>query len=226
MSIKENLEKVNEKLKNAIQKVQLVVVTKTHSIDTLQEAYEVGLRHFGENKVQELLPKYQALPKDICWHLVGHLQTNKVKYIAPFVHLIHSVDSYKLLQEINKQALRNQRVIDCLLQIYIAQEETKFGLSFQEAQAILQSPDLAKLQNIRIVGLMGMATFTSDTEQIRQEFLSLKTFFEQMQTVVNQPNVFLKELSMGMSQDFEIAIACGSTMVRIGSAILGNRSYA
>jgi pyridoxal phosphate enzyme (YggS family) len=203
---------------------QLVAVSKTKPVSDLEEAYQAGCRHFGENKVQEMVEKYEAMPKDICWHLIGHLQTNKVKYIASFVHLIHSVDSLKLLQEINKQAAKHQRVIDCLLQIYIAQEETKFGLSFEEAVAILESEELNNLKHIKIVGLMGMASFTDDTKQIRKEFASLKKFYDQCKSNYSSPQIEIKHLSMGMSGDYTIAIQEGSTIIRVGSSLFGSRN--
>jgi pyridoxal phosphate enzyme (YggS family) len=204
-------------------KARLIAVSKTHPVETLRLAYEAGCRVFGENKVQELVPKYEALPKDIEWHLIGSLQSNKVKYIAPFVKLIHSVDSYKLLEVIDKEAQKNNRVIDCLLQIYIAQEETKHGLAYQEAEEILISPTLPTLQNIRIVGFMGMATFTEDEAQIRQEFHNLAQFSKNMQAKITLPNVHLTEISMGMSNDYTIAVEEGSTLIRVGSAIFGAR---
>ncbi len=198
--------------------VTLVAVSKTKPNALLMEAYEAGQRHFGENYVQELVDKQSALPTDINWHFIGHLQSNKVKYIAPFVHLIHGVDSFSLLKEINKQAQKNNRVIDCLLQIYIAQEETKFGLDFNEAEAILHSEELKQLKHIAIKGFMAMASNTDDEEQIKREFSSLKTFSNQYSQ--------LSILSFGMSSDYQLAIACGSTMVRVGSSIFGERSYA
>ena len=203
---------------------KLIAVSKTYPTETIQEAYKLGLKVFGENKVQELVPKYESLPKDIEWHLIGHLQSNKVKYIAPFVHLIHSVDSLKLLTEINKQGEKNNRIISCLLQIFIASEETKFGLSFEEARILIQSPELDRFKNIRIAGLMGMASNTEDINRIRNEFKSLKTFFDECQSI-KKSNVEMKELSMGMSSDYKIAIEEGSTMVRVGSAIFGKRDY-
>jgi PLP dependent protein len=198
--------------------VTLVVVTKTQQAEKIMEVYDAGYKIFGENKVQELLEKYETLPKDIQWHLIGHLQTNKVKYIAPFVHLIHSVDSLKLLQEIDKQALRNNRGIDCLLQIHIAQEETKFGFDFNEAEQIINAN---QLKNVSIVGLMGMATNTNNEEQIKSEFHSLKSFFDKLKSQTQNP--LFQILSMGMSSDYKIAIKEGSTMVRIGSSIFGAR---
>ncbi len=221
MSIAENLQKIKSSLPS---NVTLIVVTKTHPIEKLMEVYTTNHKIFGENKVQELCDKYEQMPKDIDWHLIGHLQSNKVKYIAPFVKLIHSVDSLKLLQEINKQALKNNRIIDCLLQIYIANEETKFGFSFEEAEAIIHSEELKQLKNIKIVGLMGMATNTGNIQQIRTEFRSLKVFFEQ-QKLVTTNNFQLSILSMGMSSDYVIAIEEGSTMIRVGSLIFGERNY-
>ena len=199
--------------------VTLVAVSKTQPVSAIQEAYDFGQRVFGENKVQELVDKYPLLPKDIKWHLIGHLQTNKVKYIAPFVALIHSVDSLKLLQEINKQALNNERIIDCLLQFHVAQEETKFGLTIEEAKEFLDSIDFALLKNVRIVGIMGMASFTSDSNQVRSEFKSLKNIFNQLKTEYFPTENSFKEISMGMSGDFQLAIEEGSTMVRVGSSI-------
>jgi pyridoxal phosphate enzyme (YggS family) len=202
---------------------KLIAVSKTYPVERIKEAYEAGQRIFGENKVQEMTEKYDLLPKDIQWHLIGHLQSNKVKYVAPFVHLIHSVDSLKLLQEINKQGEKNNRIIPCLLQLHIAEEETKFGLSFTEAEELLNSVELTALKNILISGLMGMATNTDNQEQIRKEFRQLKNFFEQQKKQVLKSNVQLTELSMGMSSDYKIALEEGSTMVRIGSAIFGAR---
>jgi pyridoxal phosphate enzyme (YggS family) len=202
------------------------VVTKTRSIEELQETYAAGAIEFGENRVQEMVEKQAVLPGDILWHQIGHLQTNKVKYIAPFVHLIHSVDSLNLLKEINKQGAKNNRVINCLLQIFIATEESKFGLDFKEAEALLTDDSLAEMQHIRIVGLMGMASFTADEEQIRREFKSLADFFKQLKnnkTGVSTGLVEWTELSMGMSGDYLIAAELGATLVRVGSAIYGPR---
>lgn len=199
--------------------VTLVAVSKTQTVSAIQEAYDFGQRVFGENKVQELADKYTLLPKDIKWHVIGHLQTNKVKYIAPFVTLIHSVDSLKLLQEINKQALNNERIIDCLLQFHIAQEETKFGLSIEETQEFLDSIDFALLKNVRIVGIMGMASFTSDSNQVRGEFKTLKSIYDQLKSDYFSAENSFKEISMGMSGDFQLAIEEGSTIVRVGSSI-------
>lgn len=217
MSISSNLYKIKSSLPPH---VTLVVVTKTHPVEKLMEVYNAGHSVFGENKVQEMVEKYEVLPKDIQWHLIGHLQTNKVKYIAPFVSLIHSVDSLKLLKEINKQALKNNRVIDCLLQVYIADEETKFGLDYSEAEALLQSDELKQLKNIRIVGLMGMATNTDNVEQIASEFQALGTFFKKLKALHPE----LQTLSMGMSSDYKIAIENGSNLIRVGSSVFGARS--
>jgi pyridoxal phosphate enzyme (YggS family) len=221
MSISQNIQDLRTKIPPH---VTLVAVSKTYPSEIVQQAYHAGQRIFGENRVQEMQEKYDQLPKDIEWHLIGHLQTNKVKYIASFVSLIHSVDSLKLLQEIDKQAKKNNRVIDCLLQIYIAKEETKFGLDFAEAEALLTAEEFRLLHHIRITGLMGMATNTDDTGQVRNEFHSLKLFFEKIRgTPFQNPTVNLHHLSMGMTSDHSIAIQEGSTMVRIGSAIFGTR---
>ena len=201
---------------------KLIAVTKTKPVALLQEAYDAGCRRFGENKVQEMADKQPQLPADVAWHLIGHLQTNKVKYIAPFVAMIQSVDSLKLLQEINKQAAKHQRTIDCLLQIYIADEETKFGLSAEEAEALLNAPELDQLPNIRLVGLMGLATNTDKEEQVRQEFRGLKQLYDRLATI-QRPMIQFSELSMGMSGDYLLAVEEGSTMVRVGSAIFGSR---
>jgi len=203
--------------------VQLVAVSKTKSVEEIMPIYDAGHRVFGENKVQEVCEKYDVMPKDIEWHVIGHLQTNKVKYIAPFVALIHAVDSLKLLIEINKQAKKNNRVIPCLLQFHIADEESKFGMTLTEGQALLDSNSYSDMSNIQIVGVMGMATFTDDTEQIRQEFKSLQFIFENLKTTYFSSNNDFKEISMGMSGDYKIAIEEGSTMVRIGSKIFGSR---
>jgi pyridoxal phosphate enzyme (YggS family) len=217
--IKDNLHKIKSSLPK---EVTLIAVTKTHPPEKLMEVYNAGHKIFGENKVQEMCDKYEILPKDIQWHLIGHLQSNKVKYIAPFVSLIHSVDSMKLLQEINKQAVKNNRIIDCLLQIYIADEDTKFGLSFEEAETLISSEDLKQLKNIRITGFMGMASNTDDQAQIRTEFRSLKQFFDKHSSQLTF-NFSLLTISMGMSSDYPIAIEEGSTMIRVGSSIFGSR---
>lgn len=214
----------------------LVAVSKTKPIADIQALYALGQRHFGENYVQELVEKQPQMPEDTCWHFIGHLQSNKVKYIAPFVHLIHGVDSYKLLKEINKQGAKHNRVIDVLLQVHIAQEETKFGLDAQELEEILLHPDLPALCHVCIRGLMGMASFSNDKSQVQEEFKYLKSLFEkasQLPTANPQPPTAtpplptahcpLHILSMGMSGDYELALACGSTMVRIGSLLFGAR---
>ncbi len=216
-------ERLHEILHSLPEHVTLVAVSKTKPASAILEAYNAGQRHFGENKVQEMMDKYPQLPKDIHWHLIGHLQSNKVKYIAPFVSLIHSVDSMKLLQEINKQALKHNRVIDCLLQFHIATEETKFGLDMEEATALLDSEEFRNLHNVRIIGVMGMASFTEDEQQLRKEFGELKTIFDKLKnTWFAQENSF-SVTSMGMSGDYRIAIEEGSTMVRIGSSIFSSR---
>jgi len=213
--------------RNKLQKYdsRLIAVSKTKPNEDLLQAYETGQRDFGENKVQELTRKSEELPKDINWHMIGHLQRNKVKYIAPFIHLIHSVDSPRLAKEVNKQAAKNERTIDCLLQVFIADEETKFGFSEEELMNYLQSEEFKTLENIRVTGLMGMATNTDNINQIRKEFASLKRISERIKSEVNTPQVSMQELSMGMTSDYEIACEEGSTMVRIGSAIFGARNY-
>lgn len=198
---------------------QLVAVSKTRTTEQILEMYQVGQKVFGENRVQELLEKHDKLPSDIQWHLIGHLQSNKVKYIAPFVSMIHSVDSLNLLEEINKQANKNARIIDCLLQFHIAEETTKYGLDIDEASTLLKSDSFAKLENINIVGVMGMATFTDNEKQIAQEFKNLKSIFAQLKNDFFSEKETFKEISMGMSSDFEIALKEGSTMVRVGSLI-------
>jgi hypothetical protein len=203
--------------------ITLVAVSKTKPIEDIIAIYHCGQKIFGENKVQELCSKYELLPKNIEWHLIGHLQTNKVKYIAPFVSLIHAVDSLKLLQEINKEAAKNNRVINSLLQIYIANEDSKFGLEYDEVEALLQGKEFTALQNIKIVGLMGMATNTSDEQIVSKEFMSLADFFKKLKSSESLINHDFKIISMGMSNDYTIAIACGSNMVRIGSSIFGSR---
>ena len=219
MSIAQNLYHIKSQLPAH---VTLVAVSKTKPVSDLMEAYQAGQRCFGENKIQEMTDKWEQMPKDIEWHMIGHVQTNKVKFMAEYVSLIHGVDSLKLLQEINKQALKHNRKIDCLLQIYLANEETKFGLDEKELNELITSKEFKELQNIRIIGLMGMATFTENQNQIKAEFKHLKTIFD---TINNQENLKLETLSMGMSGDYELAIEFGSTMVRIGSSIFGNRNY-
>lgn len=221
MSIKNNIEKFTQTLPAGC---RLIAVSKTQPVDKITEAYAAGQRLFGENKAQELTAKYEALPKDIEWHMIGHLQTNKVKYIAPFVHLIHSVDSLKLLTEIDKQAKKVSRTIRCLLQVHIAREETKFGFSESEVLDMLQSGQFQTLKNVQVCGLMGMATLTDDVAQIRNEFKGLKTLFEKIKAV-QIASVSMEELSMGMSSDYAIAIEEGSTLIRVGTAIFGERNY-
>jgi len=201
----------------------LVAVSKTKPADAIQELYDQGQRIFGENKVQELTWKYEALPKDIEWHAIGHLQTNKVKFIAPFISLIHSVDSLKLIKEIEKQAKKNDRVIEILLQFHIAEEDTKFGLDLSEVREILESDFYKNAQNIQVVGVMGMATFTHDKNQVRNEFRTLKNIFDELKKEFFENENSFKEISMGMSGDYELAIEEGSTMVRIGSLLFGAR---
>jgi pyridoxal phosphate enzyme (YggS family) len=221
MSIQENLQKIKATLPS---EVSLVAVSKTKPNEAILEAYEAGQRIFGENRVQELAAKAEVLPKDIEWHQIGHLQTNKVKYIAPFVAMIHAVDSMKLLVEIDKRAAQNGRIINCLLQLHIAEEESKFGLSFEDVKELLQSEEFKNLQSIRVVGLMGMATFTDDEAQVKQEFTNLKTYFDALSNEIPESQNFqCTTLSMGMSGDYQLAIECGSNMVRVGSAIFGSR---
>jgi pyridoxal phosphate enzyme (YggS family) len=218
MSVSNNILKIKSKLPSH---VTLVAVSKTKPNELINQAYLAGQIDFGENYVQELVDKYHELPKDIRWHFIGHLQTNKVKFIAPFVNLIHGVDSLKLLEEINKQAQKNNRIINCLLQIYIAQEDSKFGLSFDECEELLQSNSYLNLKNISVVGFMAMASNTEDNEQLKKEFLSLKKFHESMVSIQLPLNI----LSFGMSSDYQLAISCGSNMIRIGSSIFGERNY-
>ena len=218
MSIKENLTKIKSSLPKH---VSLVAVSKTKPISDLMEAYDIGQRIFGENKIQEMAGKFTEMPKDIQWHMIGHVQRNKVKYMAEFVNLIHGVDSFKLLNEINKQAKKHNRIIDCLLQIKIAEEDSKFGMSKEEATSLLQSEEFLALENTNIVGLMGMATFTEDMTQVEKEFNYLKSTFKDLKTL----NSKLITISMGMSGDFNLAIDCGSTMIRVGCSIFGARNY-
>lgn len=219
MSIQTNLQRIKSTLP---ENVTLVAVSKTKPVSDLMQAYEAGQRIFGENKIQEMVEKWEQMPKDIQWHMIGHVQTNKVKFMAPFVSLIHGVDSLKLLQEINKQAQKNNRIIDCLLQIHIAEEETKFGFDEEELEILLNSIEFQEMKNIRILGLMGMATFTDNQEKVKQEFTHLKAIFDsiQMQSV---PTLNFSTLSMGMSGDYKLAIECGSNMIRVGSSIFGSR---
>lgn len=223
MSVAENL----RTLKNSLPAgCRLIAVSKTQPVERIKEAYDTPHRIFGENKVQELVSKAEMLPRDIEWHMIGHLQRNKVKYIAPFVHLIHGVDSVRLLEEIDKQGMKAGRVISCLLQVHIAAEETKFGFSHQEIEDLVGSAEIKSLKNVRISGLMGMATFTDNTDQVRQEFRGLRTLFERLKNT-QLPGIFdIRELSMGMSGDYRIALDEGSTMVRIGTAIFGERNTA
>ena len=221
MNISNNIRKFLETIPES---VKLVAVSKTKPNEAILEAYHAGQRIFGENKIQDLAKKFEELPKDIEWHMIGHLQTNKVKYIAAFVALIHAIDSLKLLKAIDKEAKKNERVIKCMLQLHIAEEDTKFGFSFNELTEILSSEDYSKLKNIKIVGLMGMATYTDDENQIRSEFQYLKTCFNELKNKYFSESKSFKELSMGMSGDYKIAIQEGSTMIRVGSLIFGARN--
>ena len=218
MSIISNLEHIKSTIP---EHVTLVAVSKTKPVSDLMEAYDAGQRIFGENKIQEMADKHAEMPKDIEWHMIGHVQRNKVKYMAEFVSLIHGVDSFKLLKEINKQAKNHNRIIECLLQIKIAEEDSKFGLSTSDASTLLQSDEFSELKNIKVVGLMGMATFTDNMEQVKKEFNTLNNTFSELKNT----NPQLKIKSMGMSGDYQLAIACGSTMVRVGSSIFGVRNY-
>ncbi len=218
-------EQINEINANLPEHVRLVAVSKFHPIEALEEAYAAGQRIFGESKVQEMTQKQEALPKDIEWHFIGHLQTNKIKYMAPYVALIHGVDSYKLLAEINKQAAKVGRIIPCLLQIHIAKEETKFGFSTDECLQMLEEGNWKSLDHVQITGVMGMATNTDDEAEISNEFETLSRFFHTLQTQYFQERPYFKEISMGMSDDYPIAIEKGSTLVRIGSKIFGERHY-
>lgn len=220
MNIENNIKTLTQSLPK---ECRLIAVSKTQTVGKIMEAYGAGQRDFGENKVQELTQKYEALPKDIQWHMIGHLQSNKVKFIAPFVHLIHAADSLKLLQEIDKQGRKINRAINCLLQVHIADEETKFGFLENEIIQLLKSSGLKDLKNIKINGLMGMATLTEDAEQIRKEFNELKSLFERIKPMSLPENIEMKELSIGMSSDYRIAVKEGSTMVRVGTAIFGER---
>lgn len=222
MNVKNNYTKINIFFTNP--NCLLVAVSKTKPIEDLKEAYDAGIRDFGENKVQELVDKHPQMPEDTKWHMIGHLQRNKVKYIAPFIHLIHGVDSFKLLKEINKEAKKIDRVIFCLLQMHIAKEENKFGFDDAELFDMIQSEEVQQLQNVKILGLMGMATFTEDENIIRAEFRGLKKLFDELNTTELPDNFDLKEISMGMSGDYLIAQQEGSTIVRIGSAIFGSRN--
>lgn len=222
MNIKTNLKNIKSQIP---ENVTLVAVSKTKPVSDLMEAYNAGQRIFGENKIQEMADKYEDMPKDIEWHMIGHVQRNKVKYMAEFVSLIHGVDSLKLLKEINKQALKYDRVINCLIQIKIAEEDSKFGMSAKDAKEMLISEAFKKLKNVSITGLMGMATFTDDDNQVKQEFERLKTIFDDLK-LLQKSNGNLQIISMGMSGDFKLAIDCGSTMIRVGSSIFGARNDA
>ncbi|QNE38718.1 YggS family pyridoxal phosphate-dependent enzyme [Hymenobacter sp. NBH84] len=221
MSIAENIQHIETELAGTT--ARLVVVTKTHPVAKLQEAYKAGARLFGENKVQEMVAKQPELPADIEWHLIGHLQTNKVKQLAPFVHTIQSIDSLKLLLEIDKRAAQHDRVVNGLLQFHIADEETKTGLSFAEAEEMLQSDEYQQLRHVRLTGVMGVATFTDDVAQLRREFQTLRGYFEQLKSRFFAEADHFREISMGMSADYSLAIEEGSTLVRVGSAIFGAR---
>lgn len=205
--------------------VQLIAVSKTKPESEVMAAYQLGQRHFGENWAQELKTKHEHLPEDICWHFIGHLQTNKIKYIIPYVHLIHSIDSFRLLQEVNRLATMHQRIVGCLLQFHIATEETKFGFSMEECRQMLESQEFQNLQNIEIRGVMGMASLTDDIQQVHQEFRTLHEYFDALKQNYFSENKNFKEISMGMSHDYPIAIEEGSTMIRVGSAIFGERDY-
>ena len=220
MSIKDNLLEIKSSLP---ENVTLVAVSKTKPVADLMEAYNAGQRIFGENKIQEMTEKWQQMPKDIEWHMIGHVQSNKVKYMVPYVKLIHGVDSLKLLKEINRHAVRWRKNINCLLQIHIAEEETKFGLDEKELEELLNSEEFKSFTNIKVIGLMGMATFTDNQEQIKREFNHLKSIFDSIQKQPTTQNLHPTTLSMGMSGDYQLAIDCGSNMVRIGSSIFGNR---
>ncbi|RBP32721.1 hypothetical protein DFR65_10255 [Oceanihabitans sediminis] len=218
MSITKNLQDIQSQLP---EQITLVAVSKTKPVSEIMEAYQAGQRIFGENRIQDMVEKYDEMPKDIQWHMIGHVQRNKVKYMAHFVSLIHGVENFKTLKEINKQAARHDRTIDCLLQIKIATEDSKFGMSATEASEILQSEEFSDLKNVNVVGVMGMATFTENQEQIKREFLSLKAVFQDLKKIIPK----LETISMGMSGDYKLAIKCGSTMVRVGSSIFGARNY-
>lgn len=221
MSIKESLLTIKNELPDT---VTLVAVSKTKPVSDLEEAYAAGQRIFGENKIQEMTQKWEVMPKDIQWHMIGHVQTNKVKYMAEYVSLVHGVDSLKLLKEINKQAKKHNRVINCLLQMHIAEESTKFGLDKEELDNLITSDVFKTLENVNVVGLMGMATFTDDKNQVKKEFATLKEIFSSLQSI-KSTNLDVKILSMGMSGDYKLAMDQGSTMVRIGSSIFGSRNY-
>jgi PLP dependent protein len=218
MTIRDNIRSLRQTLPVD---VRLIAISKNQDISKITEAYDAGQRSFGENKVQELTTKFPLLPKDIDWHFVGHLQTNKVKLIAPFISMIHSIDSLKLLEEVNKEALRNHRIVDCLLQFHIAREETKFGLSFTEAINILESSAFKEMQNVKLCGVMGMASFINDMNAVRQEFMDMHSIYTRLKERFFADQICFKEISMGMSQDYQVAIKEGSTMIRIGTGIFG-----
>lgn len=218
MSIQQNLQHIKSTLP---EDVTLVAVSKTKPVSDIMQAYEAGQRIFGENKIQEMVEKQEQMPKDIQWHMIGHVQRNKIKYMASFVSLIHGVENFKTLKEINKQAKKHQRVIDCLLQIKIASEDSKFGMSASEASDILGSKEFLELKNTNVIGVMGMATFTENQDQIKKEFTQLKSTFNELKGLKPE----LKIISMGMSGDYPLAIACGSNMIRVGSSIFGERNY-
>ncbi|WP_353780020.1 YggS family pyridoxal phosphate-dependent enzyme [Winogradskyella sp. 3972H.M.0a.05] len=218
MSIKHNLQNIKSTLP---EDVTLVAVSKTKPVSDIMEAYDAGHRVFGENKIQEMVEKHEQMPDDIQWHMIGHVQRNKVKYMASFVSMIHGIDSLRLLEEVNKQAMKHDRIIDCLLQIKIASEDSKFGMTFNDAKALLTSEALSELKNIKVVGVMGMATFTNDQDQLNDEFSYLKKCYDELQSSHSN----FKIISMGMSGDYQLAIDCGSTMVRVGSSIFGARNY-
>jgi pyridoxal phosphate enzyme (YggS family) len=222
MTIAEQIKNITSSLPAT---TRLIAVSKTKPIENIQEAYDAGQRVFGENKALEMRDKHEALPKDIEWHFIGHLQTNKIKYIIPYVSLIHSIDSLNLLKEVNKEATKKDRRVDCLLQFHIAQEETKFGLSYDEAVQLLTSAEYKQMENIRIVGVMGMATFTDNNNQVSAEFATLRDIFDRLKKEYFSTEESFCELSMGMSDDYPLAIEQGSTLVRVGSAIFGKRNY-
>lgn len=222
MTIAEQIKNITSSLPAT---TRLIAVSKTKPIENIQEAYDAGQRVFGENKALEMRDKHEALPKDIEWHFIGHLQTNKIKYIIPYVSLIHSIDSLNLLKEVNKEAAKKGRRVDCLLQFHIAQEETKFGLSYDEAVQLLTSAEYKQMENIRIVGVMGMATFTDNNNQVSAEFATLRDIFDRLKKEYFSTEESFCELSMGMSDDYPLAIEQGSTLVRVGSAIFGKRNY-
>jgi len=221
MSVADNIKRFKKEIP---ENVSLVAVSKTKPVEDIREAYDAGHRIFGENKVQELTTKQPELPGDIEWHMIGHLQSNKVKYIAPFVSLIHGVDKFKLLKVINKEAKKNDRVIDCLLQFHIAREETKFGLNLEEAKALLEAEEYKELEHVNLVGVMGMATFTEDEDKVREEFKTLRTLFNKLKSTYFQKKDSFKIISMGMSNDYKIAIEEGATMIRVGSLLFGPRN--